>query len=44
MAVLFKAKEGDRDQQISKLRIEIEKHKQNLLKLDQQRFLSRLLA
>jgi site-specific DNA recombinase len=40
MEVLFKAKEGDRDQQLHKLRIEIERHKQNLLKLDQQRFLT----
>ena len=40
MEVLFKAKEGDRDQQINKLRIEIERHKQNLLKFDQQRFLT----
>ena len=40
MEVLFKAKEGDRDQQINKLRIEVDRHKQNLLKLDQQRFLS----
>jgi len=40
MEVLFKAKEGDRDQQVHKLRLEIERHKQNLLKLDQQRFLT----
>ena len=33
MEVLFKAKEGDRDQQIKKLRTEIEQHKQNLLKI-----------
>ncbi len=38
MEVLFKAKEGDRNQQVHKLRIEIERYKQNLLKLDQQRF------
>lgn len=37
---LFKAKEGDRDQQINKLRTEVDRHKQNLLKLDQQRFLT----
>ena len=35
-----KAEEGGRDQEVHKLRIEIESHKQNLLKLDQQRFLS----
>jgi len=40
MEVLFKAKEGDRDQQINKLRTEVNRHKRNLLKLDQQRFLS----
>ena len=40
MEVLFKAKEGDRDQQINKLRIEIDRHKQNLFKFDQQRFVS----
>ena len=40
MEVLFKAKEGDRDQQIKKLRTEVERHKQNLLKFDQQRFIS----
>ncbi len=38
--MLFKAKEGDRDQQIKKLRTEVERHKQNLLKFDQQRFIS----
>lgn len=40
MEVLFKAKEGDRDQQIKKLRSEVEQHKQNLIKFDQQRFIS----
>ena len=40
MEVLFKAKEGDRDQQIRKLKTEIGQHKQNLLKIDQQRFIS----
>ena len=40
MEVLFKAKEGDRDQQNNKLRTEVNRHKQNLLKLDQQRFLT----
>ena len=40
MEMLFKAKEGDRDQQIKKLRVEVEQHKQNLLKFDQQRFIS----
>lgn len=40
MEALFKAKEGDRDQQIKKLRVEIGQHKQNLLKFDQQRFIS----
>ncbi|MBI3236310.1 MAG: hypothetical protein HYZ48_01165 [Chlamydiales bacterium] len=40
MEELFKAKEGDRGQQIRKLRFEIDQHKQNLLKFDQQRFIS----
>jgi hypothetical protein len=40
MEVLFKAKEGDRDQQIKKLQTEVEQHKQNILKFDQQRFIS----
>ena len=40
MEVLFKAKEGDRDQQINKLKTEVDRHRQNLLKLDQQRFLT----
>ncbi|MFI0435047.1 MAG: hypothetical protein ACH350_04895 [Parachlamydiaceae bacterium] len=40
MEVLFKAKEGDRDQHIRKLKTEIGQHKQNLLKIDQQRFIS----
>ena len=40
MEVLFKAKEGDRDQQIKKLKTEVGQHKQNLLKFDQQRFIS----
>ncbi len=40
MEVLFKAKEGDRDQQIRKLKTEIGQHKQNLLKIDQQRIIS----
>lgn len=34
MEVLFKAKEGDRDQQIKKFPIEMKQHKQNLLKFD----------
>lgn len=38
--VVFKTREGDRDQQIYKLKEEVERQKQNLLKLDQQRFLS----
>jgi hypothetical protein len=37
MEALFKAKEGDRGQQIKKLRTDVEQHKQNLLKFDQQR-------
>lgn len=40
MEALFKAKEGDRDQQIKKLKTEVGQHKQNLLKFDQQRFIS----
>ena len=40
MEVLFKAKEGDRDQQIKKLKTEVGQYKQNLLKFDQQRFVS----
>ena len=40
MEVLFKAKEGDRDQQINKLRIEVDRYKQNIFKFDQQRFVS----
>lgn len=40
MEVLFKSKEGDRDQQIKKLRVEIGHHKQNLLKFNLQRFIS----
>lgn len=40
MEVLFKAKEGDRDQQIKKFKVEVGQHKQNLLKFDQQRFVS----
>ena len=40
MEVLFKAKEGDRDQQIKKLKTEAGQYKQNLLKFDQQRFVS----
>jgi len=38
--VLFKAKEGDRNQQIKKLKTEMGQYKQNLLKFDQQRFVS----
>ncbi len=40
MEVLFKPKEGDRDQQINKLRIEVDRCKQNVFKFDQQRFVS----
>ena len=40
MEVLFKAKEGDRDQQINKLRTEVDRYKQNIFKFDQQRFVS----
>ena len=43
MEVLFKAKEGDRDQQIKNLRAEVAQHKQNLLKFDQQRFIEEAL-
>ncbi len=40
MEVLFKTKEGDRDQQIKKFKTEVGQYKQNLLKFDQQRFVS----
>ena len=40
LADFQEAKEGDRDQQVRKLKTEIGQHKQNLLKIDQQRFIS----
>ena len=39
MEAIFKEKEGDRDAQIKKLRVEIDRCKQNLLRFDQQRFI-----
>lgn len=40
MEAKFKEKEGDRDAQIKKLRAEVDRCKQNLLRFDQQRFIS----
>jgi hypothetical protein len=40
MEAVFKANEGDRDKEISKIIFEIEQHELNLLRFDQQRFIS----
>lgn len=40
MEVTFKAKEGDREQQLNKLKSQLACHEANLLKFDQQRFVT----
>lgn len=40
MEATFKAQEGDRDQQTKKLKVQLVEYEQNLLKFDQQRFVT----